>query len=108
MNHITHIINHYTDFTAFLLLGALVHSITQSREAKLNCVQFGYIDFLGVGIISVFTGIMFAIASVLTSDDELVMYFTSGVGLYLGFKGMNKLADMMLYKFTRKLPDDNG
>lgn len=106
MNHVEHIINHYTDFSAFLLLGALVHSIVQARDAKKECNTFTYQDFLGTSVISIFTGIMFAIGSVLTSDDELVMYFVSGVGLYLGFKGMNRIADIFMTNLTRRFPTD--
>lgn len=98
-NHITQLkdlLYHWGVVLPLLIFSATAHAMLQWKRAKDFKEEFTMLDFAIAMIISGFAGMMFGLGAAYLLEDKLAILWLSGMGAFLGLRGLNRLADVAL------------
>lgn len=79
-------------FGAIISLGVLANIANQFLNGRRKGKKTDWSAFIAGAIISIFSGVVFALLSSFVTDSIAVQWACAGMGSYLGVNGVNALA----------------
>jgi len=87
---------------AILLFGATTHATIALKHARDHSLPYNCFDFMIAMLIASFSGMFFGLAMSAIGWTDKHLYLAIGLGAFLGLKGMNQIAQVLIKVVTEK------
>ncbi len=86
---------------AWIVGGATAHGLYQWQSSRQAGAVYSLLDFVISFALAIFSGVVFAFAAQQITTDPEQIYITCSMGAFMGVRGINSIANIVLDAFGK-------